>query len=32
MVHELEALMLKHRPGLSRHDDLGKAMDYILKR
>jgi transposase len=24
--------MLKHRPGLSRHDDLAKAMDYMLKR
>ncbi|SFD48708.1 Transposase, partial [Devosia psychrophila] len=28
LVDELEALMLKHRPGLSRHDDLAKAMDY----
>ncbi len=32
MVDELEALILKHRPGLSRHDDLAKAMDYMLKR
>lgn len=32
MVDELEALMHKHRPGLSRHDDLAKAMDYMLKR
>ena len=32
MVDELEALLLKHRPGLSRHDDLAKAMDYMLKR
>ena len=32
LVAELEALMLKHRPGLSRHDDLAKAMDYMLKR
>ncbi|WP_144408404.1 IS66 family transposase, partial [Devosia psychrophila] len=32
LVDELEALMLKHRPGLSRHDDLAKAMDYMLKR
>ena len=32
LVDELEALMLKHRPGLSRHDDLARAMDYMLKR
>jgi hypothetical protein len=32
LVTELEALLLKHRPGLSRHDDLAKAMDYMLKR
>lgn len=32
LVDELEALMLKHRPGLSRYDDLAKAMDYMLKR
>ena len=32
LVDELEALMHKHRPGLSRHDDLAKAMDYMLKR
>ena len=32
MVDELQALMLTHRPGLSRHDDLAKAMDYMLKR
>jgi transposase len=32
MVDELQALMLKHRPGLSRHDDLAKAMDCMLKR
>lgn len=32
MVGELEALMLKHRPSLSRHDDLAKAIDYMLKR
>jgi transposase len=32
MVDEPERLMLKHRPGLSRHDDLAKAMDYMLKR
>src|SRR5690606_34432380 len=31
MVDELQALMLEHRPGLSRHDDLAKAMDYMLK-
>jgi transposase len=32
MVDDLQALLLKHRPGLSRHDDLAKAMDYMLKR
>lgn len=32
LVDELEALLRKHRPGLSRHDDLAKAMDYMLKR
>ncbi len=32
MVDELQALMLEHRPGLSRHDDLAKAIDYMLKR
>lgn len=32
LVDGLEALMLQHRPGLSRHDDLAKAMDYMLKR
>lgn len=32
LVDKLEALMLKHRPGLSRHDDPAKAMDYMLKR
>lgn len=32
LVDELEDLMLKHRPGLSRRDDLAKAMDYMLKR
>src|SRR5690606_17114900 len=32
LVDELKALMLKHRPELSRHDDLAKAMDYMLKR
>ncbi len=32
LVDELEALMLKHRRGLSRHDDLARAMDYMLKR
>ena len=32
LVGQLEALMLKHRPGLSRHDDLARAMDYMLKR
>lgn len=32
MVDELEALMLRHRPGLSRHDDLARAIDYMLRR
>jgi transposase len=32
LVVELQALLLKHRPGLSRHDDVAKAIDYMLKR
>src|SRR5690606_2723750 len=32
LVAELQALMLEHRPGLSRHDDLAQAMDHMLKR
>jgi hypothetical protein len=29
---ELQVLMLKRRPGLSRHDDLAKAMHHMFKR
>ena len=32
LVVELEAWMREQRPRLSRHDDVAKAMDYMLKR
>jgi len=32
LVAELDAWMREHRPRLSRHDDVAKAMDYMLKR
>jgi transposase len=32
LVAELQAWMHEHRPRLSRHDDVAKAMDYMLKR
>jgi len=32
LVTELEAWMRGQRPRLSRHDDVAKAMDYMLKR
>jgi transposase len=32
LVSELEAWMRAHRAKLSRHNDVGKAMDYMLKR
>jgi transposase len=32
LVADLEGWMRQERPRLSRHDDLAKAMDYMLKR